>query len=130
MLPAALAQYKQLYLQTAWSYLRTLESNLFVLKADLTNTAAVEESHLSAHSLKSQSLVMGFEGLGHLCHDLEIFFKDIKDGKRPLTVEDITTLAEATQEMKKTLAEISAHDTELEMQAMQNKVAALLSRPE
>ncbi len=110
-----LAQYKPLFLQTAWDYLRQLESSLAILHAEPKNAEAVEISYISAHSLKSQSSVMGYEKLATLCLHLEEFFRHVKEGKKQLGENEMTVLGQVLEDLKHALATISAEDKDTEL---------------
>jgi chemotaxis protein histidine kinase CheA len=129
MLPEDLAKYKPLFLQTAWDYLRTLENNVRILSDDSDHTAAIEALHISAHSLKSQSLVMQYEQLGMVCHDLEFLFKDMKDGKKVLTNEQIDIVINVIDGMKDSLSTISTEGTDTDMSEERNKLRELTGVP-
>ena len=110
-----LAQYKPLYLQTAWDYVRQLESCILRLKDDPTNAEAINTSHISAHSLKSQSYVMNYQQLGTVCHSLELLFKSLKDGAKPLQADEVTKLTGIIESIKDAVTQISAHDKDPDM---------------
>ena len=75
-----LSQYKNLYLQTARDLLITLKKNKQIIDVKQQDKKALEEIHRAAHSLKSQSLVMGYPKLGLLNKELEVVFYHLKDG--------------------------------------------------
>jgi chemotaxis protein histidine kinase CheA len=129
MLPTELARFKTLYTQTAWDYVRLLEHDLLRIADDPKNADAIESLHISAHSLKSQSLVMKYEHLGLVCRDMEILFKEVKDGNRLLTEGDIQTLSEVVTGIKEALAAITANDAEHDMVEEAQKLNALLKVP-
>jgi len=122
-----LAQYKLLYLQTAWDYIRNLESSLSILLNDPKNAEAVESAHIAAHSLKSQSLVMKYEKFGMVCRDLEYLFRDVKEGKRQLTAQELGILQEVIDSLKESLAQISAENTEKDLSAAEQQLIGLMS---
>lgn len=89
MNPEDVTKYKSLYLQTSWGYLNMLRKNVaFLLKGAQTQTA-VEAAHLAAHSLKSQSILMGYNQIGKFSEKMEQVFKLNKDNS---TVPDSETL--------------------------------------
>ncbi len=54
-----ITKYKSLYLQTSWGYLNMLRKNVAFLLKGGKNETALDAAHLSAHSLKSQSILNG-----------------------------------------------------------------------
>jgi chemotaxis protein histidine kinase CheA len=127
MLPDELAGYKTLYLQTAWDYVRNLEGNLFLLKSDPKNHTAIDSMHVSAHSLKSQSLVMKFTSLGLVCKEIELYFRNVKEGKRAVSPDDLGILGEVVEELKDSLSSISAEDQEKDLTEVEKKMQDLVN---
>ena len=87
-----LSEFKTLYLSTAKEYLQAIRNGLEVLRTDPSNTEEIEIVHRSAHSLKSQSLVMGYETTGKLAHAIEVIFRNLHDTQGSLhesTMEDV-----------------------------------------
>ena len=110
-----LSEYKQLYLKTATEYLHDLQSNLTLYIADQTNAGALEILHRSAHSLKSQSLVMGYMGTGLLSKELEYIYRAIKDKKLTMSDQLSAALAEAQQKLYDSIESIKTNDKEIEL---------------
>ena len=74
-----LSEFKTLYLSTAKEYIQAIHNGLEKLRTDPSNTDEIEIVHRSAHSLKSQSLVMGYETTGKLAHAIEVIFRDLHE---------------------------------------------------
>lgn len=74
-----LIKFKPLYFETAKEYAETLRDNLAHL-ASSGEKEAVEKIFIAAHSLKSQSLMMGYQKVGHASQLIEKAFRNIKDG--------------------------------------------------
>lgn len=74
-------QYKTLYFQTAKEHINTLSENLpkFV-QGNENDKEMAEKIFIAAHSLKGQSLMMGYQKVGHACLLIEKTFRNIKDG--------------------------------------------------
>lgn len=74
-----LAQFKSLYIQTA-------KDHIGVLKSSLAQFAVNEEKEIvnsifiAAHSLKSQSLMMGYQKVGRASQLIEQTFRNLKEG--------------------------------------------------
>ena len=58
-----LSKFKTLYNQTALEYVKKLEDTVTLLRTDAANKNAMNEIYIAAHSLKSQSLMMGYLSL-------------------------------------------------------------------
>ncbi len=115
MNPDDVTKFKSLYLQTAWGYLNMLNKSIaFLLKGEQTKEA-VESAHLAAHSLKSQSLLMGYVQIGTMQGEMEKIFNDCKE---KLTVPDNTTMDIILSGLKKiqtSLLQISDSGKEMDM---------------
>ncbi len=89
-----LHEYKKLYLQTSQELLKKIQDGVSALKENPTDMNTLSEVHRAAHSLKSQSLVMGYTQIGLAGRILEALFLNIKDGKIEQNSE-LTTLVES-----------------------------------
>ncbi len=101
-----LHEYKQLYLQTSQELLDSIVIGLNDLKNDLNNSASCTEIHRSAHSLKSQSLVMGYIQIGLAGKALEQFFLSAKEKKIVINTQHISRISTLIQEMAESLKAI------------------------
>jgi chemotaxis protein histidine kinase CheA len=72
-----LANYKNIYLETAKEYINNISSSYLKLSANSQDNEAMNALHISSHSLKSQSQVMGFIKITDLCANLERVSSDI-----------------------------------------------------
>lgn len=109
------AEYKPLFIKTAWEYMRDLETGIDALQNNPLNEQALETLHISAHSLKSQSLVMGYEQFAHTAHELEKLFYFLKNGGVQLESEEFLKVRGVIQSMKEVLTHISSEDNESDM---------------
>lgn len=66
-----LSDYKNLYLQTAKEYLDKMSVSLNRLSNDVSDKKALNNLHISSHSLKSQSQVMGFTDIASVSAMIE-----------------------------------------------------------
>lgn len=107
--------YKDLYLKTAGEHLTTLSNNIVVLKENKNNAIALELLHRCSHSLKSQSLIMGYLTLGELAKTLELFFKQIIESKNIISTEHINLIYETIPRMQKSLEHIKRENTEIDL---------------
>jgi chemotaxis protein histidine kinase CheA len=74
-----LSQYRELYLETARKLLSEMKKSKMEFESNSSPTTALDELHRNAHSLKSQSLVMGYPKLGLLNKSLEAVFLGLKE---------------------------------------------------
>jgi len=116
MNPADVAQYKALYLKTARQYVTAIKDSLTQLAQSPADQALIAKAHLSAHSLGSQSLVMGFTQIGQLSRTVEYLFYGIKQTNGSVTPEMITAITQVAQTMDTILTDIEQNVAEPDMQ--------------
>jgi len=108
-MPIDLQEYKELYLQTSAKLLVEIRSDLAAYREDPT---VITTLHRNAHSLKSQSLVMGYTQIGLASKILESSFKHVKEGNLTLT-HDLQKLIENTlTTIQRSLADTSGDSSE------------------
>ncbi len=112
-----LMQYKGLYIQTAKDLINSIKSDINVLTTDPGNRKAIENLHRNFHSLKSQSLVMGFNSLGIVNKHLEHIFLSVKEKKHGLNKELIETVYKIVFNMEKSILQIEAETAEIDLSA-------------
>lgn len=101
-----LHEYKKLYLQTSQELLSRIQNGVSTLKENPTDMNTLSEVHRAAHSLKSQSLVMGYTQLGLAGRILESLFLNIKEGKVNLHTELTPIVEDALKAMSTSLTGI------------------------
>jgi chemotaxis protein histidine kinase CheA len=121
-----IVKYRGLYLQTAQSYLIDMQRNIVLLANDPERVDSREIVHLSAHSLASQSQMMGFSSIAGYSSLVERIAKAKQEGtvnwtKEVLLLIDsgITRLQTALNEVEKTGKEI---DLSAEIKQLQEMV--------
>jgi chemotaxis protein histidine kinase CheA len=107
-----ISQYRTLYLTTAYDLLKTMKAHWEILNKDTADSKALDELHRAAHSLKSQSLVMGYPQLGLLNKELELLFRECKEGKIKITQTLLDTVKRTITSSEYSLDRISQNQTE------------------
>ena len=107
-----LSGYKNIYLQTAKEYVNNLLSGYLSLSTNSQDADAMKTIHLSSHSLKSQSQVMGFTNIVNLCVNLEKVSDDILNGVFKVDVEFTVLLKKTIDELSLELASIEKRGAE------------------
>lgn len=115
MNPEDIVKYKSLYLQTSWGYLNMLQKNVAFLLKDVQNVNAIDASHIAAHSLKSQSILMGYNHIGNFAALLEEIFKAVKDKKYSIPHEILDGISTGLKKVHISLTQIAENGTEVEM---------------
>jgi chemotaxis protein histidine kinase CheA len=110
-----LNEFKALYIKTAQEYLQSLTTNLEELAQNPSSVAAIDAMHLATHSLKSQSLVMGYTTTGELSHQLEVFFRHLHDAHEPLPLQKLPEIQMAIAALQSSLESIISHGSEQDL---------------
>jgi chemotaxis protein histidine kinase CheA len=105
-----LNSYKNLYLQTAEEYVNNMSLSYSKLSTNSKDDEAANMVHLSAHSLRSQSQVMGFISVANLCANIEKTSRDIEDGVVQIDDKFIIFLKDSIDKLKLELAKIESRD--------------------
>jgi chemotaxis protein histidine kinase CheA len=101
-----LSSYKNVYLQTAKEYLDSIQSGYLKLSVNSQDKEAVNEIHVSAHSLGGQSQVMGFTNIVRLCANIEKVSADILDKAILIDNEFINLLKDTIEKLNLELSRI------------------------
>lgn len=114
-MPVPMQEYQDLYIKTAREKIDAMATCL----ADINNNArpdALKELHRYVHSLKSQSLVMGYSSIGTLARTLEMGIKHVLDAHSSLTQKELNFLHEMLAAMKTSVQSLAkgAHETNFE----------------
>lgn len=117
MMSNDLMQYKDLYIRTAKDLIIAIKTDVELLKTDQTDPQTIEKLHRNFHSLKSQSLVMGFNSLGIVNKHLEALFLTVKEKKFELNKELIDTVSRIVINMEGSIINIEKTATELDLSA-------------
>lgn len=113
--PADKAKYKNLYLQTGREYVVQMQTNISVLLKNGQKDAPMEAMLLASHSLKSQSLIMGYMTMGLFCATIEAVFKSEKAKKHALENDVLTLIANGLVKLKESMDCIQQNGNELDL---------------
>lgn len=117
-------KYKALYLQTARQYVTNLQANLTKLSGGETKDI-IDTLHRDSHSLKGQSLMMGYQAVGSLALLMENIFRAKTEKTLDLTTEIITELSAGVKEIGLCLDEIDKNNKELDLNSNIEKLKSL-----
>ncbi len=110
-----ITKYKSLYLQTSWGYLNMLRKNLAFIQNGTQKDNVVESAHLAAHSLKSQSILMGYNQIGELSEKMEKLFKAVMEKSFVLDDATLGVMLSGLKKIQSSLAQISENGQDLDM---------------
>lgn len=121
-----LDRFKSLYLQTARAYINDMLRNIVLVKENFDNADAITVMHMASHSLTSQSLLMGYENIGHFSAILESVFKAKKENVYELNEEMLNNMESGIKKIQDSLANIEASGQELDLSAETQKLQELV----
>lgn len=117
-----LAQYKDLFLQTAQEYTLALENALQKLHENPTDKQAIDAIHLSAHSLKSQNNALGFTTTAQVFMGIEHMFKNIQETPSPVPSDLLDLIKSAVDEFRQSLEKIKNENVEDDLSHILEKI--------
>ena len=113
-----LSSYKPLYLQTARNYIRDIRDAVGMLQQQNTDKDAIKKIYISAHSLKSQSILMGYNQVGNLCMKIELYFKPLKEQGGSVPQPVIEVLQKIVTEFTATMDTIESENKERDLSSI------------
>lgn len=110
-----ITKYKSLYLQTSWGYLNMLRKNVAFLLKGVKAEHAVDSAHLAAHSLKSQSILMGYMQIGKLSERIEKILQASKENTLILDKLVLQIMLDGLAKVQLSLTNIADNGDEVDM---------------
>lgn len=110
-----LSDFQQLYLQTAKEHLVSMRQSIETLSQNTTDTSAIETLHRSAHSLKSESMVMKYESTGEVSLLIESIFRKIQDGEKNVDPSLLEHLSSVLSSLEQSLDQIELKGEETDL---------------
>ena len=74
------SKYKELFVNESREHLQCISRNLLILEKELENTAALNETFRTVHTLKSMAATMGCPEMEELSHDMESVLDMLRKG--------------------------------------------------
>ena len=121
-----LAQFRNLFIQTSLDYLQKIDEGVRDLQKNPSDVSSMNLMFISAHSLKSQSLLMGYTSLGGTAFSLEKLFRYTSEHKIPLPTSALTAVQLATQAMQEALRRIMRGEAEIDLSAHTRRITLIL----
>lgn len=110
-----LSAYKELYVKTAREYITKMRDSLPRLKNQPDSKEIIETIFISAHSVKGQSQVMGYQQTGSLSSMIEMTYRAAKEGQKTITPTIIESTASAIDWLDKSVNSIESEGKEIEL---------------
>lgn len=112
-MPISVHEYKALYLKTSMQCVAAIRASLARYgTAECDVDTHVTECHRMAHSLKSQSLVMGYTQIGLAARMLESLFLHVSRHELHLTDQIVGDIWKMIDGIESAIARISRHEGE------------------
>lgn len=108
-------KYKSLYLETAKNYIENMQLNIsFLLKGEQVQSA-IKQVHIDAHSLKSQSQIMGYITLAKVSEIIEFIFNKAENENKQISQPDLIRIQSDITRLMDSLNQIKDSGTEIDL---------------
>lgn len=107
-----ISDYKDIYLETAKEYIDSLSKSCISLAKNPSDKDALNQLHISSHSLRSQSQAMSYNNMSNITGLIEKIARAVLEGKYRLNTSIISNLKEATTEINILLLAIEKNNKE------------------
>ena len=101
-----LSDYKDLYVKTAKEYVVSLLENANRLTQNPQDKDAISAIHMSSHSLKSQSQVMGYNEIANICLSIEKSSDDVLKGNSTFNDQAVSNIKKSVEELEEILKRV------------------------
>lgn len=119
------SSFKGLYLETARDYIKKLRQNLEVLLEQPDNYDAINTIYIAAHSLGSQSTLVGYKNIESVCSIIERIFKKIKEGKAKVSEDLLTALKDSLPTLTNCIDSIEKNNRETDLSSLKTQLEKL-----
>ena len=120
-----ISDYKDLYLKTAKEYADSLSKSCIELAKDMSNKDAINNLHISSHSLRSQSQVMGYNNMSNIAGAIEKIASAVLEGRNKINNDLINVLKEAVEALSLCLSQIEKGNKENDLEPIIKKLEML-----
>lgn len=107
--------YKSLYIKTSKEYLNNFKKNIVQLLKNSEDKNPLEEAHRMIHSVKSESMAMGFTKTGNISRVLELYLYEVIQNKRSLSTDTLTVLLKTADLLIRSVVNIEQKNQELDL---------------
>lgn len=107
--------FKDLYLATALENIGQFQKALETLSQNPTDIDALELAHRSIHTLKSKSLMMGYESIGTISKSIEDILYEAKNNTKPLIPVTVKLLTTIGTKLHQSIDAIKQTDKEIDL---------------
>lgn len=115
-------KYKPLYLQTARKYLESMQTQITKLLNNQQKEDATKQIHIDAHSLKSQSQVMGYNHISKISEIIEHIFNKSEKENTQVDPNTLTKIQKALPKLSDSMTQIENTGKELDLTTTINEL--------
>lgn len=116
-----ISDYREIYFETAREYTNSLSKSCNKLAENPFDKDALNQLHISSHSLGSQGQVMRFTNMASLCAIIEKISRAVLEGRYRVNPDFIFLLKEAVRELNLCLAQIEKEGKEKDLSILTKK---------
>ncbi len=120
-----LSAYRTLYLQTAREQLSIIRKGLLMVRLNPNDVESLKNIHISAHSIKGQSLAMGYQKTALCCRLIEYIFRDALEKKLQFTSELVSAIKDTLDKVSDSLAAVEKTGVELDLTSTEQNLEKL-----
>jgi two-component system chemotaxis sensor kinase CheA len=105
-------QFKTLFLKTAREHLDSIRLAVDTLRKTPDNTETMNAVYIAAHSVKGESLALGYQTNASLAQLIEKVFHAGRDGEIKITPEILDAVSTAVEKLSSSIDSIEREDKE------------------
>ena len=127
-MPIDLAQFQQVFFEESFEGLDTMESGLLKMDPGAVDDDEINAIFRAAHSIKGGSATFGFSDIAAFTHVMETLLDEMRDGRRPVTMEAVDILLRSVDVLREMLTATSEGETadETQVSAQQKALETIL----
>src|SRR5438270_364751 len=104
-------KYKKLFLKTGRAYIKDMEKNIDAIHKNYHKNNAIENLFISVHSLRGQSLMMGYSNLGNYLDTLERTLHAKQEHLLGLDYKVMNAIESGIRKLKSLFDQLEINDT-------------------
>lgn len=108
-------KFKSLYIETARNYLQNMQSDISCLLKGQQKSTYVKQIHIDAHSVKSQSQIMGYCEIAKISEIIESLFSKIEKENMEISFPFLIRIQINLTKVLDSISEIESQGNELDL---------------
>lgn len=110
-----LSAYKALFVKTAGENANGILDSLLVLEKNGGDENAITTIFIKSHSLKGQSMTMGYTGIAKAALAIERYTRQVREQKEIVPLQIINAMRYGIEKIQASLRTVEEHNSELPM---------------